>query len=353
MEYGIIRGTELLGPFSIESVKEFLEEGMIVERDIAFDYNDADLTFTVAELMTALDIDYHISGAGNATSQIKSIGSELILPFSSGNIRALRDNVKVKLLVLVGLSLSLLLIIAPMLPVFAIFYLVALYFSLIWGLFFWFLFKTDSVSLKDVAKVFFLTQVVMIVYMLFGAGIIPQSLFMSDNLLVSIVSCTLGIGLVEECIKLIPVFFVMKKYSDIDTVSVVFLGLMSGISFGVFEGVQYQMGTNFQLLLDNPIENGYVISFLLNIARLTCLPFLHAIWCGIGAHYLGLSCVYKRYKKALIIVGISVPSALHGLYDSFSFQNMSLLSIPVIFIGVFLLITYLNNKSITYNRLTQ
>ena len=353
MEYGIIKGTELLGPFTIDSIKEFLEEGLILEQDVAFDYHNADNTFTISDLMASLGIEYHIASAGNTITQLKGIGSELLLPFTRENVNAIKSNRKVKLLVVVGLSLSLLLVIAPVLPVFSIFYFVSLYFSLIWGLFFWFLFKTDEVSFKDVAVVFFGTQFLMIIYGLVGSGLVPESLLQSENILVSAISCILGIGLFEELIKLAPLYFVVKKYSNVDTVSVVFLGLMSGISFGVFEGVQYQMGTNFQLLLDNPIGNGYVVSFLLNIARLTCLPFLHAIWCGIGAHFIGLATVYKRYKNALFFIAVLIPSVLHGLYDCFCFQEYTILSIPVLFIGVFLLITYLNNKNIFYNQLTQ
>lgn len=352
MEYGIIKGTELLGPFTISSIKEFVEEGLILEQDVAFDYNDADNTFTISDLMASLGIEYYISSGGSATTQFKNIGSELLFPFSWANLEALKNNTKVKLLILVGLSLSLLLIVAPFLPDYAIFYLVSLYFSTIWGIFFLFIFKSNDVSFKDVAKVFFCTQFLMVVYGLLGADLVPRSFLQSENILVSAISCILGIGVFEETIKLVPLYFVLKKYSSINVVSIVFLGMMSGISFGVCEGIQYQMGPNFQLLLDTPIENGYVVSFLLNIARLTSLPFLHAIWCGIGSHFLALSSVYKRYRKALILTAIIIPSVLHGLYDWSCFHDIELLTIPILFVGVFLLITYLNNKNSFYNRLT-
>ena len=68
---------------------------------------------------------------------------------------------------------------------------------------------------------------------------------------------------------------------------------------------------------------------------------------------IGLATVYKRYKNALFFIAVLIPSVLHGLYDCFCFQEYTILSIPVLFIGVFLLITYLNNKNIFYNQLTQ
>ena len=64
------------------------------------------------------------------------------------------------ILSLVGLTLSGLIAIAPILDAFILFYCIALYFSVIWGLFFYYLFKTDQVKLKTTIILFFATQVI-------------------------------------------------------------------------------------------------------------------------------------------------------------------------------------------------
>ena len=55
----------------------------------------------------------------------------------------------------------------------------------------------------------------------------------------------------------------------------------SGIAFGVFEGVQYQVTINAQM--------DYTSAFYSNIARLTSLPFLHAIWCAIAGYFIAFA----------------------------------------------------------------
>lgn len=55
---------------------------------------------------------------------------------------------------------------------------------------------------------------------------------------------------------------------------------MSGIGFGVLEGVLYQTTLNTEL--------GYNEAFFMNIARLTSWPFLRAIWADVSAYFLSL-----------------------------------------------------------------
>ena len=118
---------------------------------------------------------------------------------------------------------------------------------------------------------------------------------------------------------------------------------MSGIAFGVFEGVEYQMGPNFQMLLENGVAEAYAYSYLSNIARLTSLPFLHAVWCGIGSYFLAFAYLYPRYRRSLYLLAILVPAIIHGLYDYLCFNvSISLATIPVVLIGVVFLMVYLS-----------
>ena len=113
---------------------------------------------------------------------------------------------------------------------------------------------------------------------------------------------------------------------------------MSGIAFGVFEGVQYQTTVNIKL--------DYSSAYFFNIARLTGLPFLHAIWCGIAGYFISFAQLYPKYRKALYVLAIAVPAFLHGTYDTFcgSLPGM-IVALPVTLIGVVLLMTYLRKSA--------
>lgn len=154
-----------------------------------------------------------------------------------------------------------------------------------------------------------------------------------DGFLSRLIGFTFGVGVFEEFVKLLPVYLLLRKSKQpLIPQTVVFYGLMSGIGFGVFEGVIYQLTVNNQL--------DYSTSFFMNIARLTCLPFLHSIWAGISAYFLAFSFLYPKNRRSMWILAILIPAILHGLYDTLGW------SIPGLFIsylGVPLLTIYLKN----------
>ena len=213
--------------------------------------------------------------------------------------------------------------------------MIALYFSCIWGLFFYYLFKTSQVSLKTTILVFFITQIFVFVAWDFW-GIVRLNPFYAliDTIFpLNVVGYTLGVGVTEELVKAIPLLIIYRSAKDpLLPQTLVYYGLMSGIAFGVYEGVQYQMGVNAQL--------DYASAFFMNIARLTSLPFLHAIWCGIAGYFIAFANLYPKYRISLYFLALAVPAALHGLYDSLCGVLM-VLAVVVTFIGVILLMTYL------------
>ena len=97
-------------------------------------------------------------------------------------------------------------------------------------------------------------------------------------------------------------------------------------------------------------EQNYDVSFFLNIARLTSLPFLHACWCGIAGYFLAFANLYPRYRHALYFLAVAIPALLHGLYDTFC-QGSIMLAILISFVGVFLLMTYLKRSGDYQTRL--
>ena len=223
---------------------------------------------------------------------------------------------------------------------FFIFYEVSLYFSIIWGLFFYACFKTSQVKLKTTLSVFFLTQLcIFVAWDLLGLPKInPFYAFTNVAFPINVLGYVFGVGFTEEFAKMIPLLIILRKAKEpLVPQTMVFYGLMSGISFGVFEGVQYQMTVN--------AEQTYDVSFFLNIARLTSLPFLHACWCGIAGYFLSFAQLYPKYRRGLYFLAISIPAIVHGLYDSMA--NYWLVSLVMVFLGLMLLTVYLK-QSVDY-----
>ena len=243
---------------------------------------------------------------------------------------------KMLMLAIVGLAPSLLLVL-PLGEV-GVFYFIALYFSFIWGLFFYYLFKTPQVTLKATVNVFFLTQLfVFVVWGVFGlVRFNPFYALLESPFPLDLIGFVLGVGLMEESAKIVPLLFLRNKAKEpLLPRTLVYYGLMSGIAFGVFEGVQYQLTVNAEL--------GYTEAFYLNIARLTSLPFLHAIWCGIAGYFIAFASLYPKYRRSLYFLAVAVPATLHGLYDTFC-NNFVILALVVSFVGVFLLMAYLEKR---------
>lgn len=345
--YEIMKEDAILGPFDINEIAEFVRSGLILKRDYAYDIQFPDSFRTVDFFLKQYGKSCTVEHKGSVFTQIKEIGQELILPPKTFTKELWQTDRKLFVLALVGLGLSVILSIAPFMHPFGIFYVVALYFSIIWGLFFYYLFKTDQVKLSLTVLLFFGTQIVILLaYSVLGISSFNpfDGLYEHDNALIALVSCILGIGVVEEFIKVLPVILILY-YSKtvIQPQTAVFYGLISGIAFGVFEGVEYQMGPNFQMLLENGVEEGYLYSYLSNIARLTSLPFLHAVWCGIASYFVAFAYLYPRYRRSLFLLAILIPATIHGLYDFLCFNvPISLATIPVVIVGVVLLMVYLS-----------
>ena len=89
----------------------------------------------------------------------------------------------------------------------------------------------------------------------------------------------------------------------------VFYGLMCGIAFGVYEGVEYQTEVN--------VNFEYSDAFFYNIMRLTSLPFFHAMCTGLAGYFISFAVLYPRYRRLLYFYALSMPAIMHGLYDTF------------------------------------
>jgi len=338
----IKRNNQEFGPYDIEEIKNYVEQGKILKQDIAYRTHQKAELKTIRYFLKESKIKVKIPHNGGIISQLKRIGGDIIFPKNTFNKKKLFNDNRFLILALIGLA-----------PTFLIkftffsgftFYAIALYFSMIWGLFYYYLFKTSQVKLKTAVFIFFLTQVFIIILLLLQElpGIKQlYSLTDSTSIFEKLIGYIFGVGFFEELIKALPIF-IIAKYSKEPLIpqTLVFYGLVSGTGFGASEGVLYQTAVNSQL--------DYSSSFFMNIARLTSLPFLHSVWAGISAYYISFGYLYPKYRKSMFLIAIAIPAILHGLYDVFGW---SILGLSVTVLGVILLTVYLGQGATLQSKL--
>ena len=339
--YYVIRNNQQYGPYSVDALRQYVEAGQLLYHDQACDENSKDNIQTVKYFLKQNHVKVKIPHKGGLFSQIKDIGRELIFPKDVVQRKTWSSDKRLLLLALVGLvPLALLGLIGWLSDVFpfAVFYAVSLYFATIWGLFFFYFFRTPQVRTKTSIALFFISQVAMFTIFIVLSAVNPfYALKESGNFITRLLFFVFAVGITEELTKVIPVWIIASRSKEpLIPQTLVFYGLISGLAFGVFEGVHYQMTVNADL--------NYTASFFMNIARLTSLPFLHAIWCGIAGYFSAFAMLYPKYRKSLYFLSIGIPALFHGIYDTFS---GGILGVGVSFIGVVLLMTYLK-KGMNY-----
>lgn len=318
-----------------------MNQGQILLQDKAIEEN-GQVEITVRQALKKEGLKTKIATNGNIWGQIKGFGAGLLLPKSAFSFKTFKNDKRLLLMSIVGLG-----------PAFVIkftgatyltFYAIALYFSMIWGLFFFYVFKTDQVKTRTTVIIFFATQVIIfiLVDVLRFTEINPlYQLTKSRFFLNRVVGFVFGVGVFEELIKAIPLFYLAARSKEPQQPqTIVFYGLISGIGFGVFEGVMYQITVNSKL--------GYNESFFMNIARLTSLPFLHAIWAGIAGYFISMSFLFPKNRQSLWVLSIAIPAVIHGLYDVLGW---SIPGLAICFIGVGLLVIYLQRAKDFQNKL--
>lgn len=338
----ITRNEHDYGPYDEQTVCHFIEDGKLLLNDRARDL-ETGREDTIKILLLEKGLHPRVKNNGSLFKQLHHISKDVTFPAEDLKRHNLFEDKRLLILAVVGLSLSVIML----LPIggYLVFYVVSLYFAAIWGLFFAWLFPTRQVNTHTAIWTFFLTQCG--VFLIFGTLHNLNFFYFFTQLAfpVSIVGYVLGVGLTEEFTKMIPLFILQHRAKEpLLPQTMVYYGLMAGIAFGVFEGVQYQTTIN--------IHADYTTAFLLNIARLTSLPFMHAIWCGIAGYFIGMAGLYPRYRHALWFLALIIPATLHGLYDSFA-GVAYLVSLAVAFFSVILLMAYMRHSGKLRERLRE
>ena len=210
MQINIIRNNQQYGPYNEQALLSYVNSGQILLQDQALAVGET-VPQTVRYYLKKAGLKVHRENKGNIASQLSAIGSELIFPKTSLLSKQFITDQRFLILALVGL-LPMVIMQIP-LGGFFIFYEVSLYFSIIWGLFFYASFKTPQVRLKTTLLVFFLTQIfVFVAWDLFGLPRInPFYVFVNTVFPLNIAGFILGVGLTEELAKLIPLLIILRR----------------------------------------------------------------------------------------------------------------------------------------------
>ncbi|HWE40404.1 MAG TPA: PrsW family glutamic-type intramembrane protease [Isosphaeraceae bacterium] len=166
---------------------------------------------------------------------------------------------------------------------------------------------------------------ILIFYVVKFIGWSYQSALAPDSSLVlSLVGFTFGVGLCEECCKLIPLLAHYRRGGGMGWRGACLWGLASGVGFGVSEGIMYA-GQHYNGVASAGI---YVVRFVSCVA-------LHAIWSGSAALTLQArqdelrgSEHWAEYMLRVVRV-IAVPMVLHGMYDTLLKKDMNVAALVV------------------------
>ena len=127
--------------------------------------------------------------------------------------------------------------------------------------------------------------------------------FSSDNFLISLTSCIIGIGLIEEFCKFIFVRYITYYFKD-------FNEPMDGVVYCVMVSMGLATLENI-IYVFNAGSDGESLAI---IRMFTAVP-MHAICAIIMGYYIGLQ-KFKK-KNGVALKGLIWASIFHGLYDAF------------------------------------
>ena len=343
MKINIVRNNQYFGPYDESALLAYVNAGQILLQDKAIAVGDA-TEHTVKHFLKSANLKPRRQHKGNVFSQLKAIGSELLFPHTTLFSKSFLLDSRFLIFVLVGL-LPMIFMLIPQREGF-FFIEICLYFAIIWGLFFYNIFKTPQVKLRISLSVFFITPICMfIIWDCLGLpSLNPFYEFAEAPFPQNMIGYIFGVGFTEELCKAIPLLIVLYYAKEpLIPQTIVFYGLISGIAFGVYEGVEYQTHMNlrqFEIGMQEDIMGAYAINFYANILRLTSLPFVHACWCGMTGYFLSFANLYPKYRIGLYFLAFTIPALIHGLYDSVT-GIFPVISLLILFLGVTLLMVYL------------
>ena len=151
-------------------------------------------------------------------------------------------------------------------------------------------------------------------------------------------------GVREELTKAIPLvllaLFTTKMRKPINGL---LLGMMSGIGFAGAENVYYVFRTleeSLRAMKETGMAGYLVMPVYNNVVRMAMTPFLHACFSAIFGYFIALGISQRRHRFVFFVLGLSLSSLLHGLYDTFVAES-PLLGVVIQCGAFFLVMTYI------------
>ena len=305
--------------------------------------NDSDETTTIPRTETF---------SSRAQRDLEALKPFLLLPL--GELRRFNLSKHGRLITLAAIGLAPLAIVdilGETLSVSGIYWSFALYSSALWFACFMIFFKNDEgrTDRRALFGCFFGTSLLAVSILLPLTAVPPLSwlhqLARPNVLLpVRVAASIIGIGVPEELTKAAALFLLWRLAVPAAPRTMLFYGLISGLGFGIREGILYQTGGNVEAA-----GGDLALYYLLNVLRLTSLPFLHAIWTGIAGYFIGFARAYPHRRAGLLVIAIGLPAILHGCYDAIGGS----IGIAVAVFSVLLLGLYLGTSEHFESSLTE
>lgn len=339
----IKRNTKEYGPFSADKVKEGCDSGNIILRDL-IRHKNTQKYITIAEFLKLnnIQIQQTEEQIDEVFFNIFKLQSVFINPF-----KYLNSSIKENAIIYILLAIVLIPVLAlytsgiPMLS----YSIYGLYFASIWGLILYKIIATKQTDLK----IILIISITTILASIFSIELFHQTsiwsvfdkLIYSNNIILKFFAMLFGVAILEEALKQVFVYVtIIRDKKVILPRTAILYGMIAGLSFGIFEGIEYQMNLNKSFSVD--------VNYFTNIIRITSLPFFHAIWAGIGAYFISLSFIELKYKYSFRIMGLFIPSLLHALYNTF---GLNVFGIAIIILSSILLTVYLTKSDMVGKQL--
>ena len=145
------------------------------------------------------------------------------------------------------------------------------------------------------------------------------------NPFIALFGYVFGVGVPEEFVKALPLF-VLWRFSKLPPLRLfIYYGLISGLGFGFYEGINYQTQSNVDTALSamkatattDDRDAALASYYIDNVLRLTSAPFFHAVWTGFAAFNIWFGVRFPAHRIGFFLLAIAVPAVFHGLYDGF------------------------------------
>ena len=350
MRIVVSRNKQDFGPYSLATAQQYLAQGTLLSHDLARDASNAgSVPVPLADFLASHGVAAPSASSGNPFAQayqnLRSFDLKLLFPWSTISSSAVFKDRRLIYLAAIGLGPAIALAIAP--AAWVGYAALAVYFSVIWALFFYHLFKTPEMIPKTCVQCFLFTGFVSIPILLILQRLPPWTVFYrwadADSMLPRFLGMFFGVGMSEELCKAAIIFWLVRRPGVLLLPqTVVFYAMISGLGFGICEGVEYQMTLNRKQGVDE--------AYFLNVARLTSLPFIHAVWAGLAGYFISFAAINPRKRHGLWVLAICVPAFFHAVYNTFGWGFIGL---GGALLSVILLSTYLASVQQMHQQLSR